>query len=134
VTDCNLLLGKLQPDHFPHVFGPDGNEPLDRDAVERRFAELTAHVHAATGRAVSPEEAAEGFLRIAVANMANAIKAISVRRGHDVTRARWPASAARAGSMPAWWRMRWGSIPCSAIRWRACFPPMAWAWRPARGA
>jgi 5-oxoprolinase (ATP-hydrolysing) len=87
VTDCNLLLGKLQPDHFPHVFGPDGNQPLDRDAVERRFAELTAHVHAATGRAVSPEEAAEGFLRIAVANMANAIKAISVRRGHDVTRA-----------------------------------------------
>jgi 5-oxoprolinase (ATP-hydrolysing) len=87
VTDCNLLLGKLQPDHFPHVFGPDGDQPLDRDAVERRFAELTAHVHAATGRAVSPEEAAEGFLRIAVANMANAIKAISVRRGHDVTRA-----------------------------------------------
>lgn len=87
VTDCNLLLGKLQPDHFPHVFGPHGDQPLDRGAVERRFAELTAQVRAAIGRAVSPEQAAEGFLRIAVANMANAIKAISVRRGHDVTRA-----------------------------------------------
>ncbi len=87
VTDCNLLLGKLQPDHFPHVFGESGNEPLDPEAVRSKFAELVAEVQEKTGRSYSPEEAAEGFLTIAVANMANAIKTISLQRGHDVTRA-----------------------------------------------
>lgn len=87
LTDCNVLLGKLQPEHFPHVFGPSGNEALSRDAVADRFAALCDEIAAATGERMSPEEAAEGFLAIAVANMANAIKAVSVRRGHDVTRA-----------------------------------------------
>ena len=87
VTDCNLLLGKLQPGHFPRVFGPKGDEPLDLETVRGKFAELVAEVKAATGRSYTPEEAAEGFLTIAVANMANAIKTISLRRGHDVTRA-----------------------------------------------
>ena len=85
VTDCNVLLGKLQPEFFPQVFGPNQDEPLDRDAVERRFAALADEIGARTGRRPAPVEVAEGFLRIAVDNMANAIKSISVRRGHDVT-------------------------------------------------
>ncbi len=85
VTDCNLLLGKLQPGHFPNVFGQQGNAPLDIEIVRARFAQLVAEVEAATGRRYSVQEAAEGFLTIAVANMANAIKTISLRRGHDVT-------------------------------------------------
>lgn len=86
VTDCNVMLGKLDPEHFPHVFGPEGNEPLDAQVVRRRFAALAETVSAETGEALrSPEEMAAGFLRIAVDNMANAIKKISVQRGHDVT-------------------------------------------------
>ncbi|WP_434290392.1 hydantoinase B/oxoprolinase family protein [Celeribacter sp. SCSIO 80788] len=85
VTDCNVFLGKLSPDHFPHVFGPEGKEPLDVDAARRGFEELTAEINAATGQSLMPEEVAEGFLRIAVDNMANAIKKISVERGHDVS-------------------------------------------------
>lgn len=87
LTDCNVLLGKLQPAHFPQVFGSSGTEPLSRDAVCERFAALCEDIAAATGQPMTPEQAAEGFLAIAVANMANAIKAVSVRRGHDVTRA-----------------------------------------------
>lgn len=84
VTDCNLLLGKLQPAHFPKVFGPGADQPLDREIVARRFAELADDIHRATGRRHSPEQVAEGFIEIAVGNMANAIKRISVQRGHDV--------------------------------------------------
>ena len=80
VTDCNVMLGKLQPAHFPAVFGPEGTEPLDAVTVREKFAALAAEA----GR--SAEEVAEGFLRIAVENMANAIKKISVQRGYDVTR------------------------------------------------
>ncbi|UWR21726.1 hydantoinase B/oxoprolinase family protein [Sulfitobacter sp. S190] len=82
VTDCNVLLGKLQPDQFPSVFGPNGNEPLDVEAVRAGFEALAAEM----GSAKPVEELAEGFLRIAVENMANAIKQISVQRGYDVTR------------------------------------------------
>jgi len=86
VTDCNVMLGKLSPRHFPPVFGPGGDQPLDADVVRARFADLAAQIAAATGAAPqSPEATAEGFLTIAVANMANAIKKISVERGHDVT-------------------------------------------------
>jgi len=85
VTDCNVLLGKIQPEFFPNVFGPEANEPLDRDAVVERFSAMAAEVLAATGREMSPEQLAEGFLQIAVGNMAEAIKRISVQRGHDVT-------------------------------------------------
>ncbi len=86
VTDCNVMLGKLNPDHFPHVFGPNGNEPLDRDAVKAKFETLAAQVPEAASEAPrAPEDIAEGFLKIAVDNMANAIKKISVQRGHDVT-------------------------------------------------
>ena len=86
VTDANLLLGRLQPEHFPRVFGPDGDQPLDTEATRQAFAGLTAQIITATGRTdLTPETVAEGFLRIAVENMANAIKKISVQRGHDVT-------------------------------------------------
>lgn len=86
VTDCNLLLGKIVPDHFPAVFGPNGDQPLDIGRVRALFDALAADVAAATGQATTPEALAEGFIQIAVANMANAIKKISVERGHDVTR------------------------------------------------
>ncbi len=85
VTDCNVMLGKIQPRHFPRVFGPGADEPLDRDVVEGKFAALAARIREKTGDTRSPVEVADGYLRIAVANMANAIKQISVQRGHDVT-------------------------------------------------
>jgi 5-oxoprolinase (ATP-hydrolysing) len=85
VTDANVLLGRIQPDHFPVVFGDTGDQPLDPDIVRRGFAGLAASITEATGDTRGPEEVAAGFLDIAVANMANAIKKISVQRGHDVT-------------------------------------------------
>ncbi len=84
-TDANVLLGKIQPAYFPRVFGPGANEPLDRDSVAAQFSALAQRVQQATGRATTPESLAEGFLQIAVQNMANAIKRISVARGYDVT-------------------------------------------------
>ena len=87
VTDCNVMLGKLQPAHFPHVFGPDGRQPLDAQVVREKFSSLTQQIADATGDAtLTPEQVASGFLRIAIENMANAIKKISVQRGYDVTR------------------------------------------------
>ena len=85
VTDCNVMLGKLQPQHFPHVFGPNQDEALDATPVRAVFAALARQVEAETGMVRSGEEIASGFLRIAVENMANAIKKISVQRGYDVT-------------------------------------------------
>ncbi len=85
VTDCNGMLGKLIPGQFPQVFGPRGDQPIDRAVVVCRFADLTAKIRAETGQDMAPEAIAEGFVRIAVANMANAIRRISVARGHDVT-------------------------------------------------
>ena len=89
VTDCNVLLGKLQPEFFPRVFGPGQDQPLDRDAVVAGFEALANEIAASPAGADRPApsavEVAEGFLRIAVENMANAIKSISVRRGYDVT-------------------------------------------------
>jgi 5-oxoprolinase (ATP-hydrolysing) len=85
VTDCNVMLGKLIPAHFPSLFGPDGDQPIDRAVVEQRFAELVDEIEAETGQRHAPEDLAEGFIRIAVAGMAHAIKQISVARGHDVT-------------------------------------------------
>ena len=86
VTDCNVVLGKIQPDRFPHVFGPNGADPLDAEAARAKFEEMSKRIAEETGEpARSPEDLAEGFLRIAVENMANAIKKISVQRGYDVT-------------------------------------------------
>ncbi|MDH2129941.1 hydantoinase B/oxoprolinase family protein [Sphingobium yanoikuyae] len=86
ITDCNVMLGKVQPDFFPSLFGPNGDQPLDRDAVEARFADICAQVEAQTGRVMSARDAAQGFIAVAVDSMANAIKRISVARGHDVAR------------------------------------------------
>ncbi|MBT8226400.1 MAG: 5-oxoprolinase [Dactylosporangium sp.] len=85
VTDANVLLGRIQPHFFPSVFGEHGGQPLDAAVVADRFAALAGEVAAATGTPTSPEAVAAGFLEIAVANMANAIKKISVQRGYDVT-------------------------------------------------
>ncbi|WP_314434846.1 hydantoinase B/oxoprolinase family protein [Massilia timonae] len=85
VTDCNVMLGKVQPNYFPRLFGPGGDEALDADAVRARFDEMADRIGAATGERPAPEAVAEGFIQIAVGNMANAIKQISVQRGHDVT-------------------------------------------------
>jgi len=81
VTDANVMLGRIQPGYFPCVFGPGADQPLDAETVRDRFAELAGEI----GDGRSPEEVAAGFLEIAVANMANAIKKISVQRGYDVT-------------------------------------------------
>ncbi len=86
VTDANLLLGKLQPAYFPQLFGPRGDQPLDLEEVAAKFTLLAAEVSAATGAVLTPEQVAEGGIDIAVGAMANAIKKISVARGHDVTR------------------------------------------------
>ncbi len=86
VTDANVMLGRIQPAHFPAVFGRTGDQPLDAAAVRRGFADLAGEVLSATGDARTPEQVAEGFLRIAVANMANAVKKISVAKGRDITR------------------------------------------------
>ena len=80
VTDANVCVGKIQPAHFPPIFGPRADQPLDADIVTAKFAELAKQI----GR--TPQETAEGFLQIAVANMANAIKQVSVQKGHDVSR------------------------------------------------
>ncbi len=86
ITDANVMLGKIQPRHFPAIFGPGGDQPLDPNAVQSGFAALADEVAAATGQDTDPRALAEGFLRVAVANMANAIKQVSVQKGHDVAR------------------------------------------------
>jgi 5-oxoprolinase (ATP-hydrolysing) len=83
ITDCNLILGKIRPEHFPPVFGPKGDQALDAEAAHRRLTELLDQVEAETGNRPDPQSVAEGLIAIAVANMANAIKAVSVARGHD---------------------------------------------------
>jgi 5-oxoprolinase (ATP-hydrolysing) len=79
VTDANVMVGKLRPEFFPAIFGPGQDQQIDQNIVRAKFASLTE------GNSLKPEEAADGFLRVAVENMANAIKKISVQRGHDVT-------------------------------------------------
>ncbi|OIK28731.1 hydantoinase B/oxoprolinase family protein [Streptomyces malaysiense] len=86
VTDANVMLGRIQPAHFPAVFGPGGDQRLDAALVRDRFTGLAHEIHRATGDDRTPEQVAEGYLDIAVANIANAIKRISVQKGHDVTR------------------------------------------------
>lgn len=86
VTDANLMLGRIQAEYFPQVFGPDGDQPLDLALVRRQFTVLAGEISASIEERRSPEEVAEGFLRIAVGNIANAVKRISVQQGRDVTR------------------------------------------------
>jgi 5-oxoprolinase (ATP-hydrolysing) len=86
VTDCNVMLGKIQPDFFPRVFGPQADQQLDVQTVKDQFDVLADQVLKSTGNSLAPEALAEGFLAIAVGNMAEAIKRISVQQGHDVTK------------------------------------------------
>jgi 5-oxoprolinase (ATP-hydrolysing) len=86
VTDANVCVGKIQAAHFPPIFGPNADQPLDTQVVTEKFAALAQEIAAATGQPRSAQQVAEGFLQIAVANMANAIKQVSVQKGHDVTR------------------------------------------------
>jgi 5-oxoprolinase (ATP-hydrolysing) len=86
VTDCNVLLGRIQPDFFPQVFGPGGDQPLDAASVRGAFAEMAANIAADTGQPMTAESLAEGALAVAVENMASAIKQISTQRGQDVSR------------------------------------------------
>ncbi|MDH5343519.1 MAG: 5-oxoprolinase, partial [Betaproteobacteria bacterium] len=84
-TDANVMLGRIQPEYFPKVFGRNGDESLDAECARRGFEEMAQQVAQATGRGTTPEAVAAGALQVAVANMANAIKRISVARGYDVT-------------------------------------------------
>ena len=97
VPDANLLVGKIQPAHFPQVFGPGGDAPLDADTVARGFATLAERVARESGVRHSAEALAEGCIDIAVGAMANAIKTISLARGHDVTRHALQCFGAAAG-------------------------------------
>ena len=85
VTDCNVMLGKIQPQFFPKVFGQNGDLPLDGDMVRQKFNQLATDIQEKTGSEKTPEQVAAGFLAIAVENMANAIKKISLQRGYDVS-------------------------------------------------
>ena len=127
ITDCNVMLGKVQPTFFPAVFGPQGNEPLDAEAVRTQFAEMTQRIREATGNRRTPEQVAEGFVDIAVGNMANAIKQISVQRGHDVTEYTLllfcgaPGACVPGGGRP-------GHDPVFIHPPPASCQPMAWGW------
>ena len=85
ITDCNLILGRLQPEYFPKIFGLNGDQSIDSEIVRLKFEEMADTIQQATGDDRSPHGVAEGFLKIAVDNMANAIKKISVQRGYDIT-------------------------------------------------
>jgi len=84
VTDCNLLLGKIQQQYFPQVFGDGANQPLNLQIVKKKFTALCAEIEQTTGTRLNEQEAASGFLTIAIENMANAIKKISLQRGYNV--------------------------------------------------
>ncbi|MDJ0926462.1 MAG: hydantoinase B/oxoprolinase family protein [Gammaproteobacteria bacterium] len=83
VTDANLLLGRLLPEFFPAVFGPQADEPLDPDGVRTAFERISNDIERSSGERMTAEQVAAGFIHVAVDNMANAIKTVSVQRGHD---------------------------------------------------
>ena len=85
ITDCNVILGKLRPEFFPSVFGTDGKQPLDLEATTTAFQALAKQISAETGTPQTETTVAQGFLDVAADNMANAIKKISIERGHDVS-------------------------------------------------
>ena len=124
VTDCNVLLGKLQPDLFPPVFGPNADQPLDVDTVRAKFEVLASEI----GGEMSVEELAEGFLRIAVENMANAIKKISVQRGYDVTKYTMNCFGGAGGQHACLVADALGMEASLSIRLRASYLPLVWDW------
>ena len=126
VTDANVMLGKIQPQYFPKVFGPNADQPLDAGVVRDKFNALAAQ----TGR--QAEDVAEGFLSIAVQQMANAIKKISVARGYDVTRYTLQTFGGAGGQHACLVADALGMTRVFAHPWRVCCRPMAWAWRTRR--
>ena len=87
VTDCNVVLGRIRPDRFPSVFGASGTEPLDADAARDRLADIAASLAtSAGGPRLTVEQVADAFLQVAVARMANAIRELALRQGHDPAR------------------------------------------------
>ncbi|QUT06793.1 hydantoinase B/oxoprolinase family protein [Sphingobium phenoxybenzoativorans] len=84
VTDANIMLGKVQPARFPHIFGPNANQPLDAEVVQTKFEEFAQEVSRTSGDNWTATRVAEGFVRVAVESMAQAIKRISLEKGHDV--------------------------------------------------
>ena len=107
MTDANVMLGKVQPGFFPPVFGREGNAPLDAAVVRAKFEALAGEIRGATGDTRTAEQVAEGFIEIAVGNMAEAIKKISVQRGYDVTGYTLCCFGARWASTRAWSRTPW---------------------------
>lgn len=85
ITDCNVVLGRILPAHFPKVFGPSGDEPLDPSASRARLEDIADAIAQATGERPDPLALADGFMDIAVETMAAAIKSISTERGHDIS-------------------------------------------------
>jgi len=85
VTDCNAVLGKIQPEYFPHIFGPNATQSIDAEVVKEKFEQLRNTIAQSSSDRPSIEHVAEGFLSIAVQKMANAIKKISIERGHDIS-------------------------------------------------
>lgn len=85
VTDCNVMLGKISPRYFPQVFGKSGCEPIDELVVKRKFEDLACEIALVKGSSIDAKIVAEGFLKVAVQNMANAIKKISVQKGYDLS-------------------------------------------------
>ena len=83
VTDANVMLGRVLPDFFPRIFGPDSDQPLDRNEVVRRFADMSKRFDPSGRQCMRPETIAQGFISVAVESMANAIKRVSIQRGHD---------------------------------------------------
>ena len=86
VTDANICVGKIQPAHFPAIFGPGADQPLDAQAVRAGFGAMAEEISRGSGVRPDPRDVAEGFLRIAVSNMANAVKQVSTQKGHDLSR------------------------------------------------
>ena len=103
VTDCNVMVGKLQPQFFPAVFGAGGEEPLDAAAVEKRLQDVVADLAEAGAATLGLEEVADGFIRVAVDNMARAIRRISTQRGYDL---------AGYTLVLLWRRRRTARLPC----------------------
>ena len=122
VTDANVMVGKLVPEFFPKIFGPAQDQPLDAEIVQTRFAALAAEI----GDGREPALVADGFIRIAVENMANAILSISVQRGYDVTDYVMNTFGGAGGQHACLVADALGSDACSSIRCPACSRPTAW--------
>ena len=127
VTDANVCVGKIQPAHFPAIFGPDGDLPLDRAVVTTQFAALADEIAAATGHRRAPERSGGGFPAHRGCQHGERDQAGFGAEGIRCRPAsRCTASAAPAASTPAWWRTRSACRPCSCIRSPACCRPTAW--------